>query len=40
MIKDDKQLAYSQEWAEKFAEANRKLRANEEKRLRDRMAGS
>ncbi len=35
MIKDDKQLAYSQEWAEKFAEANRKLRANEEKRLKD-----
>ena len=35
MIKDDKQLAYSKEWAEKFAEANRKLRANEEQRLKD-----
>lgn len=35
MIKDDKQLAYSKEWAEKFAEANLTLRANEEKRLKD-----
>ncbi|HCF27681.1 MAG TPA: hypothetical protein DEV81_10905 [Cyanobacteria bacterium UBA11049] len=35
MIKDDKQLAYSKEWAEKFASANRKIKANEEKRLKD-----
>jgi hypothetical protein len=35
MIKDDKQLANSLEWVEKFAEANRKLKANEEKRLKD-----
>lgn len=35
MIKNDKQLANSKEWAFKFAEANRLLRANEEKRLKD-----
>jgi hypothetical protein len=35
MIKNDKQLIYSKEWAEKFAEANRKLRANEKKRQKD-----
>lgn len=35
MIKDDSQLTYSKEWAEKFAEANRKLRANDEKRLKN-----
>ncbi|KYC40071.1 hypothetical protein WA1_29390 [Scytonema hofmannii PCC 7110] len=35
MIKTDKELAYSKEWAEKFAEANRKIKANEEKRLND-----
>ena len=35
MIKDDLQLAYSQEWASKFASANCKLQANEEKRQKD-----
>ncbi|MDF5721087.1 MAG: hypothetical protein PUP91_11530 [Rhizonema sp. PD37] len=35
MIKDDSQLTYSKEWANKFTEANRKLRANNEKRLKD-----
>jgi hypothetical protein len=35
MIKNNKQLEYSKEWAEKFAEANRKLQANEEKRQKD-----
>lgn len=35
MIKDDKQLAYTKEWAAKFEEANRKLKANEEKRRLD-----
>ncbi len=35
MIKTEKELAYSKEWAEKFAEANRKIKANEEKRLND-----
>ncbi len=35
MIKNDKQLIYSKEWAEKFAEANCKLRVNEEKRQKD-----
>ncbi|MBD2773902.1 hypothetical protein [Iningainema tapete] len=35
MIKDDLQLAYSKEWVEKFERANEKLRANEEKRLKD-----
>jgi len=35
MIKNDKQLAYSKEWTLKFAEANRLLRANKEKRLKD-----
>lgn len=35
MIKDDKQLEYSKEWAEKFALANEKIRANSEKKLKD-----
>jgi hypothetical protein len=35
VIKHDKQLAYSKEWAEKFATSNEKLRTNEEKRLKD-----
>jgi hypothetical protein len=35
MIKNDKQLAYSQEWAEKFASANRKLKGDEQRRLKD-----
>lgn len=35
MIKNDKQLAYSKEWADKFAEANRKITFNSEKRHLD-----
>ncbi|MUH00422.1 hypothetical protein F7734_52395 [Scytonema sp. UIC 10036] len=35
MIKDDKELAYSKEWVRKFTEANRKIKANKEKRLTD-----
>ena len=35
MIKNDKQLKYSKEWAEKFEKTNRKLFLNEEKRLKD-----
>ncbi|BAZ16552.1 hypothetical protein NIES4071_84290 [Calothrix sp. NIES-4071] len=35
MIKDDEQLAYTKELASKFEEANRKLKANEEKRRLD-----
>jgi hypothetical protein len=35
MIKNDKQLKYSKEWAEKFEKTNRKLFLNEQKRLKD-----
>lgn len=35
MIKNDKQLKYSKEWAEKFEKTNRQLFLNEEKRLKD-----
>jgi hypothetical protein len=35
MIKSDKQLVYSKEWVEKFAHANHKVAANEEKRHLD-----
>lgn len=35
MIKNEKQYEYSKEWVEKFEHANRKLQANEEKRLQD-----
>lgn len=35
MIKDDKELAYTKELASKFEEANRKLKANQEKRHLD-----
>ena len=35
MIKDDKQLGYSKVWAEKFEKANRKLREDKEKQLKD-----
>ena len=35
MIKNDKQLKYSKEWAEKFEKANRKLSLDKEKRLFD-----
>jgi hypothetical protein len=35
MIKNDKQLAYSKEWAQKFELCNLNLRNNEEKRLKD-----
>ncbi len=37
MIKNDKQLKYSKEWAEKFEKTNRKLFLNEEKRLKEGM---
>lgn len=32
MIKNDSQLAYSKEWVSKFEEANRKIRANLERK--------
>ncbi|MBD2775754.1 hypothetical protein [Iningainema tapete] len=35
MIKNYLQYEYSKEWAKKFDETNRKLHANEEKRLKD-----
>ncbi|MDF5720896.1 MAG: hypothetical protein PUP91_10525 [Rhizonema sp. PD37] len=35
MIKNEKQYECSKEWVEKFEHANRKLQANEEKRLQD-----
>ena len=35
MIKNDKQLKYSKEWAEKFEKTNHKLFLNEKKRLKD-----